>query len=309
MKILIVGAGAVGVLFGSQLQQQGVDISYLVRPKRADELRQQPLELCLPESTISLSPVCLTQSELASSPAFDLIILTNKAYGLPQVIDDIAPAVGEHTLILPLLNGLRHLDRLDDAFGAGKVLGGIAKTVATLKTPWQVNVASGYNSITVAAREPSQQAAVSEIVQRFQQSGLTVEQTDDIMGQMWDKFCRMAGLGAVNCLLQGNVGEYMKSDRGGEIALQIFEECCQVAAASGHPLAEDSVQSFQRILTNPKSSFNSSMYRDMRNGLPIEGDHLVGDMVARGKAVGVATPMLEIAEAVLQVYSRGEQVK
>ena len=304
MKILVVGAGAVGVLLGSQLQQQGVSLSYLVRPKRAEELSQRPLEVCLPESVISLSPHCLTQPELSSAPAFDLIILTNKAYGLPQVIDDIAPAVGEHTLILPLLNGLRHLDRLDDAFGAGKVLGGIAKTVATLKTPWQVNVASGYNSITVAAREASQQAAVSEIVQLFQQSGLTVEQTDDIMGQMWDKFCRMAGLGAVNCLLQGNVGEYMKSDRGGEIALQIFDECCQVAAASGHPLAEDSVQGFQRILTNPKSSFNSSMYRDMRNGLPIEGDHLVGDMVARGKDVGVATPMLEIAEAVLQVYSR-----
>ncbi len=309
MKILIVGAGAVGVLFGSQLQQQGVDISYLVRPKRADELRQQPVELCLPESTISLSPVCLTQSELVSSPAFDLIILTNKAYGLPQVIEDIAPAVTESTLLLPLLNGLKHLDLLDHAFGAERVLGGIAKTVATLSTPWQVKVANAHNSITVGARDSAQEARVTEITELFRNAGLMVESVDAVIAQMWDKFCRMAGLGAANCLLQGNVGEYMKSDRGGEIALQLFAECCQVAAASGYPLAEDSVNGFQRILTNPKSSFNSSMYRDMRNGLPIEGDHLVGDMVARGKAVGVATPMLEIAEAVLQVYSRGEQVK
>ncbi|OOV86193.1 ketopantoate reductase family protein [Oceanospirillum linum] len=305
MRILVVGAGAVGILFGSQLRQQGLDISHLVRPKRAAELAEKPFEVCLPEATFQLSPTCLTQRELTATATFDLIILTNKAYGLPQVIEDIAPAVGDNTLILPLLNGLRHLDLLDKAFGAERVLGGIAKTVATLKTPWQVRVATDYNSITVAARQPSQQAAVAEAVQLFQQSGLTVEQTDDIMGQMWDKFCRMAALGAVNCLLQGNVGEYMKSERGGEIALQIFDECCQVAAASGHALAKDSVQGFQRILTNPKSSFNSSMYRDMRNGLPIEGDHLVGDMVARGKDVGVATPMLEIAEAVLQVYSAG----
>ncbi|MFG1489105.1 ketopantoate reductase C-terminal domain-containing protein, partial [Oceanospirillum sp. HFRX-1_2] len=178
------------------------------------------------------------------------------------------------------------------------------KTVATLSAPWQVKVANAHNSITVGARDSSQEARVAEITELFRNAGLMVESGDAVIGQMWDKFCRMAGLGAANCLLQGNVGEYMKSDRGGEIALQIFEECCQVAAASGHPLAEDSVQSFQRILTNPKSSFNSSMYRDMRNGLPIEGDHLVGDMVARGKALGVATPMLEIAEAVLQVYSR-----
>ncbi|WP_417596290.1 ketopantoate reductase family protein [Oceanospirillum sp.] len=304
MRILVVGAGAVGILFGSQLRQQGVDISHLVRPKRAAELAEKPFEVCLPEAEFQLSPACLTQPELAAAAAFDLIILTNKAYGLPQVITDVAPAVGDNTLILPLLNGLRHLDLLDKAFGAERVLGGIAKTVATLKTPWQVRVATGYNSITVAARQPSQQAAVTEIIQLFQQSGLTVEQTDDIMGQMWDKFCRMAGLGAVNCLLQGNVGEYMQSDRGGEIALQIFDECSQVATASGHRLTEESVQGFQRILTNPKSSFNSSMYRDMRNGLPIEGDHLVGDMVVRGKEVGVATPMLEIAETVLQVYSR-----
>ncbi|MFC6670794.1 ketopantoate reductase family protein [Marinobacterium aestuariivivens] len=301
MKILIVGAGAIGGLFGTFLHRHGVDLQFLLRPARKALIDAEGLGVELPSEHLHIQPHTLTTEQLG--PDYDLVILSNKAYALDAVIADVAPAVGEHTLILPLLNGLRHLEVLDEAFGQSRVLGGIAMTVATLSTATQVQVSNAYSSLTLGARLPEQCARVEAIGQLLGDAGIDCRLSDDILGAMWDKFCRMAALGAANCLLQGTVGEYMQSRNGGEIALQLFRECTETASAAGHPLDTQAIKGFERALTNPKSAFNSSMYRDMQAGLPIEGEHLVGDMLRRAEAAGIACPMLTVANAVLETYS------
>ena len=301
MKILFVGAGAVGALFGSSLHQYGANIQFLLRPARKALIDAEGLTVETPAGVSRIQPLTVSADQLDAS--YDLIVLSNKAPALESVIADITPAVGQHTHILPLLNGLRHLDRLDEAFGQERVLGGIAKTIATLAAPTHVLVSNAYSSVTVGARLPSQQTKANAVAQLFSQAGITLELSERIMDDMWDKFCRMACLGAANCMLQGTVGEYMRSQAGGEIALQLLRECTDTAQAAGHPMHAQDIAGFQRALTNPKSSFNSSMYRDMLAGLPIEGDHLVGDMLCRSEAAGLSSPMLTVANAVLQTYS------
>lgn len=301
MKILIVGAGAVGGLFGASLHQHGADVQFLLRPARKALVDAQGITIELPSGQFEFQPRTLTTDQLDAD--YNLIILSNKAYALNGVISDIAHAVGEHTYILPLLNGLRHLDQLDEAFGRARVLGGIAKTIATQDTPTRIRVSNAHSSLTVGARTPDQQAMAQAVSQMLGNAGIDIELSDTILDDMWDKFTRMAALGAANCLLQGTVGEYMRSQAGGQIALQLFSECTDTAAAAGHPLHPQGVAGFQRALTNPNSGFNSSMYRDTQAGLPIEGEHLVGDMLRRAKAGGVAYPMLAVANAVLQTYS------
>ncbi len=301
MKTLFVGAGAVGALFGAALHQHGADVRFLVRPARKALIDAEGLTLELPSGEMHVQPRTVTADELDSG--YDLIVLTNKAPALESVIADIAPAVGPNTHILPLLNGLRHLERLDEAFGQERVLGGIAKTIATQATPTRIRVGNAYSSLTVGARTPGQQAKARAVWELLSEAGIAAEFSDRIMDDMWDKFCRMASLGAANCLLQGTVGEYMRSQAGGAIALQLLRECTDTAQAAGHPMHPQDIAGFQRALTNPKSSFNSSMYRDMRAGLPIEGEHLVGDMLRRSEAAGLASPMLAVANAVLQTYS------
>ncbi len=301
MKILIVGAGAVGGLFGASLHEQGADVHFLVRPARKALLDAESLTLELPTGRLSFSPRTVTSDQLQGD--FQLIVLSNKAYALGGVIADIAPAVGAHTHILPLLNGLNHLDRLDQTFGPERVLGGIAMTIATLASPTHIRVTNAYSSLTVGARLPEQRAKAEAVWQLLSEAGIETRLSETIIDDMWDKFCRMASLGAANCLLGGTVGEYMRSEAGGRIALQLLDECAQTAQAAGHPMHPQAVAGFQRVLTNPSSTFNSSMYRDMRAGLPIEGDHLVGDMLRRGEALGISCPLLTIAHAVLETYS------
>lgn len=301
MRILMVGAGAVGGLFGATLHQAGADVQFLLRPARKAIIDSQGLTLATPAGDYHFQPRTVSADTLA--PDYDLLVLSNKAYALDGVINDIRAAVGPETFILPLLNGLRHLDALDAAFGAKQVLGGIAKTIATLADPTRIQVANAYSSITVGARFASQQAVAHAVWQVFSKAGLDAELSEHVMDDMWDKFCRMASLGAANCLLQGTVGEYMRSQAGGNIALQLFHECTETAQAAGHPMHPQAIAGYQRVLTNPNSSFNSSMYRDMRAGQPIEGDHLVGDMVRRAQAAGVPCSLLTVALAVLETYS------
>ncbi|WP_017525424.1 ketopantoate reductase family protein [Pusillimonas noertemannii] len=301
MKILFVGAGAVGTLFGASLHQHGADVQFLLRPARKALVDAEGLTLELPSGTQHIQPRTVAANQLDGG--YDLVVLSNKAPALEGVIADITPAVGPATHILPLLNGLRHLDRLDQAFGQERVLGGIAKTIATQLTPTHIRVSNAYSSLTVGARTADQQAKARAAWQLLSQAGIDAELSDGIMDDMWDKFCRMACLGAANCMLQGTVGEYMRSEAGGAIALQLLRECTDTAQAAGHPMHPQAIAGFQRVVTNPNSGFNSSMYRDMRAGLPIEGDHLVGDMLRRGQKAGVPCPMLAVANAVLQTYS------
>ncbi|AEY00380.1 2-dehydropantoate 2-reductase [Oceanimonas sp. GK1] len=301
MKILIVGMGAVGGLFGGLLHRHGSDIRFLVRPARQRQLESRAMTLALASGGFQFHPRLVTAGELDND--YDVIVLSNKAYALDGVISDIRPAVGESTMILPLLNGMRHLERLDRQFGQQRVLGGIAKTIATLANPTTIEVSNPHCSLTLGARLSAQQAMARQVAELMAEAGIAVELSEDIAGAMWDKFCRMAALGAANCLLQGTVGEYMQSRAGGEIALQLFQECTDTAAAHGHPLTAEAIGGFQRALTKPGSTFNSSMYRDMQQGLPIEGEHLVGDMLVRAAQAGVPAPMLSVANAVLQTYS------
>src|SRR5690606_26383568 len=305
MKILIVGAGAVGAVFGASLHEHGADVHFLLRPARKELVDAEGIMLELPIGQVNVRPRTLSSATLQDT--FDLIILTNKAYSLQSVIAHITPAVGPQTHILPLLNGMRHLDRLDSAYGQARVLGGVAKTIATQSAPTTIQVNNAYSSITVGARLAEQQSKAEAVWQELVNAGIHAELSDAIMVDMWDKFCRMATVGAANCLLNGTVGEYMRSDAGGQIALQLFKECTDTAQAAGYPMAPADIAGFQRVLTNPASTFSSSMYRDMQAGLPVEGDHLVGDMLRRGQEAGLQCPMLTVANAVLQTYSAKRQ--
>ncbi|MBC7203657.1 MAG: 2-dehydropantoate 2-reductase [Pusillimonas sp.] len=300
MKMLMVGAGAVGGQFGAYLHESGADIHFLLRPARRQVIEAQGLNLDLPTGKLHLQPRTLVASDL--QPDYDLIIISCKAYSLNSVIKDITKAVGERTVILPLLNGLRHLDTLGHAFGHERVLGGIAKTVATLVSPSCIQIRHGPGNVTVGPRTPEQQAIAETVAATLHAGGVHTYFSEHIMDEMWDKYCLMASLGAANCLLGGTVGEYMRSEAGGEIALQLFKECADTATASGHALHPESIVRIQQALTNRQSGFSASMYRDMQAGLPVEGDHLVGDMMRRGEALGITCPMLKIAHAVLETY-------
>src|SRR5882724_5360992 len=137
MRILVVGAGAIGGYFGGRLLQAGRDVTFLVRPRRAAELARDGLVIKSPSGDVTLKNPSAVQADKLSEK-FDVVLLSCKAYDLDDAIKSFAPAVGSQTAVIPLLNGMRHLDVLDKKIGASHVLGGLCLTAVTLNEKREV---------------------------------------------------------------------------------------------------------------------------------------------------------------------------
>src|SRR5436190_19115745 len=138
MRVLIVGAGAIGGYFGGRMLQAGRDITFLVRPRRASELAAEGLVIKSPNGDLTLKNPPVVQADTIKDK-FDVVLLSCKAYDLDEAVKSFAPALGERTAIIPLLNGMRHLDVLDKKIGASHVLGGFCLNAMTLNEKREVD--------------------------------------------------------------------------------------------------------------------------------------------------------------------------
>ncbi len=233
MRILILGAGATGGYFGGLLVKAGVDVTFLVRPKRREQLVRDGLKIESPQGNIATPVNAITRDELAAP--FDVVILSSKAYGLAGAIETIRPAVGESTLVLPLLNGLRHLDDLDAAFGPSRVLGGTCHISVVLGEDGTIRHLSPFASLTQGPRTDKQKDGSARLHKELVRGGFEARHSDDIIGAMWEKWVLLATLAGSTCLMRSSIGEIVRADTGSQFISNMLDECCAVAKVSGHP--------------------------------------------------------------------------
>lgn len=301
MKILIVGAGAIGGYFGGRLLESGQDVTFLVRQKRAEALALHGLAIRSAAGDVTLpSPATVTASGL--NQTFELIIVSCKAYHLPQVIEDMAPAVGPKTMILPLLNGMRHLDMLDARFGAEHVLGGQCVIAATLDAEGVVRHLNASHSLTFGERDGQRSERVERIAKAMSNAKFEPRLSTSILQDMWDKWVFLASLAGITCLMRAPVGDIVAAPGGTQAIHGLLEDCRRVAEACGHAPNELVLQRAGSVLTEPGSTLSASMMRDLEQGAPIEADHVLGDLLTRGQSSGSDLPMLRLAYAHLKAY-------
>ena len=306
MRILILGAGGIGGYFGARMQEAGGDVTFLVRPARADALRANGLRVRSPAAgDITLQPRLVTAGS-AIEP-FDLVVLSCKAYDLPSAIDAIAPAVGPETFVLPLLNGLVHLDALDARFGKNHVLGGVALISVTMGPGGEIAHLNPFHKIIGGPRGALDgQVVLAPLTALAGASGGKLDYTTSprIMQDMWDKFVFLTTLASSTCLMRAPVGPIVSTPNGERFILDLLSECEQIAGENGHAVPPAIATRYRGMLTARDSTIAASMLRDIERGGPIEADHVVGDMIARGHAARVPVPLLEIAYTHLQAYEQ-----
>jgi 2-dehydropantoate 2-reductase len=302
MRILVVGAGAVGGYFGARLAQAGRDVTFLVRPARAEQLRANGLRVVSPSGEFAITPQLAVTG--AIDGPYDAILLAVKAYSLDDAVRDLAPAVGPETMIVPWLNGMRHLDVLVARFGEAAVLGGVSAVVASLAEDGGIVVAPGSQAIIrYGERGGGISPRIEALDAVMRGAGFDAAASAEIMTDMWRKWLMLASVGSINALMRGNIGEIVAAG-GASSALQLLDEVAAICTASGYPPAAAALESNRALLTTADSPATSSMYRDLVAGNRIEAEHIVGDLVARGRALGVAMPLLEAALANLRVYAQ-----
>lgn len=300
MRILILGAGATGGYFGGLLTKAGVDVTFLVRPKRREQLKNGGLRIKSHLGDVVTPVSAITHDDISNT--FDAVVLSSKAYGLADAIDAIRPAVGDATLILPLLNGMRHLDDLDDAFGASRVLGGTCHISVSLDEDGTIRHLSPFGSLTQGPRTNDQQEGAMRLQKEFERGCFDARYADDIIGAMWEKWFFLATLAGSTCLMRASVGEIVRTNEGERFISHMLDECSAVAKACGHAPQPASQSNARATLTDRQSNISASMLRDIQRGGEIEGDHIVGDLIRRGREHDVPTPLLEVAYIHLQAY-------
>lgn len=301
MRTLIVGAGAVGGYFGAGLIEAGRDVTFLVRERRAEALRREGLRIAVGDAvTVHEHPQTVTAAD-AGTTAFDAVVLSVKAYALDAAIDDIAPFVGPDTMVLPLLNGMRHLDRLQEAFG-DRVLGGLCVVAAQLEEGGGIRRLAPGASLTLGELASGESERTTQLAAELVGQGFDTRLASDVRAAMWQKWVFLASGGAVTSLHDGTVGEIVATPTGALSVLRLIDEVAAIATAEGYPPATRALENVRSSLTEPGSAFTTSLFRDLRQGLPVENEHILGDLVERAVRRGVDAPLLSAAYARIRVY-------
>jgi 2-dehydropantoate 2-reductase len=302
MRILVVGAGAIGGYFGGRMLQSGRDVTFLVRPKRASELASAGLVIKSPNGDVTLKNPPTVQAD-SIKDKFDVVVLSCKAFDLEDAINSFAPAVGPKTTIIPMLNGMQHLKILDEKFGAGRVLGGLCAIAVTLNEAREVVQLQPMQSLAFGERDGKMSDRVRAIAEAFSAvKGAVASQ--NVIQDMWEKWVFLASIAASTSLMRAPVGVIVASPGGRDFLLGILDECTAVAKAAGH---EPGGPFFQRIkgqLTAEGSPMTASMFRDIKVGANVEADHVIGDMIARAEAAKIPAAKLRVAYTHLKAYEK-----
>jgi 2-dehydropantoate 2-reductase len=302
MRILVVGAGAIGGYFGGRLLQAGRDITFLVRPKRASELASAGLVIKSPNGDVTLKNPPTVQADTIRD-TFDAVLLSCKAYDLDDAIKSFAPAVGSQTSVIPMLNGMLHLDTLDRKFGRERVLGGLCAIAVTLNEQREVVQLAPMQSLAFGERDGSKSARVAALAQDFATVNGALP-SDNIIQGMWEKWVFLTSIAASTCLMRAPIGAIVAAPGGRDFLLGIVDECSAVAKAAGHEPSEAAFQRTKTTLTTEGSPLTASMFRDIRVGARVEADHVVGDMIARADAAKIPVPRLRTAYTHLKAYEK-----
>lgn len=301
MRMLVVGAGSTGGYFGGRLAAADRDVTFLVRQRRAEQLRKTGLQIVSPSGDLTLAPKLVTTEQLDSS--FDVVLLTVKAYGLEQALADFAPAVGPDTIILPVLNGMRHMDVLAARFSPRNVAGCICKIASTLDDQGRIVELASFHELAYGELDGSPSERMTKLDGFMQNAGFDARLSPVIEREMWEKWTFLASLGAINCLMRGSIGEVAQAPGGKDFANALLDEVLSVVTTVGVAPSEKFCTTVRKQLTDTNSTLTSSMYRDLQQGYSIESEQIVGNLVERARGAGIPAPLLSAAYANLSVYS------
>jgi 2-dehydropantoate 2-reductase len=305
MRILVVGAGAIGGYFGGRLLAAKQDVTFLVRPRRAAELAGSGLQIQSPCGDVHIpQPPTVLAEDLKTT--FDLILLSCKAYDLENAITSFAPAVGPETVILPLLNGMRHLNALDERFGATRVLGGLCVISTVMEPGGGIAHLNKLHVLAFGERDGSRSARVEAIAAAFSGGNFVTRLTETILQEMWEKWVFIATCAGVTCLMRSTIGDTVAAGAA-DLNAALLAECAAIATGQGFQPGQAPMEMSRSMLTAGNSPLAASMFRDIERGAPIEADHMIGDMLQRGEKDGIASPLLRVVHAHLKTYEARRQ--
>ncbi|MDC0549645.1 2-dehydropantoate 2-reductase [Alphaproteobacteria bacterium] len=301
MKILVLGVGGIGGFFGGYLHEIGADVTFLVRPKRRTLLQANGLRIISPLGNLSLNPKLVLSDEL--KPVYDIILISCKTYDLDQAIIDLRPTRGRG-LIIPFLNGVTHMKKLDEEFGQDNVMGGVAHISSTVNKDGTIEHFSEFKKLTFGNRDLSKNNALKEFAEVCAKTQFNMTLSDDINLDLWKKWVFISTVAGATTLFSCSLGEIVKSDFGKQIIIDLFNECRSIAKLYKYDYEDSEADIILKTITTPGSPIKASMQRDVEKKSFTEHEQIFGDLINKGQKYNFDCPILMSCYVRMNVYQR-----
>lgn len=302
MKILVLGAGGIGGYFGGRLAQAGADVTFLVRPRRREQLEREGLVVESPLGDFRLKVKAVLAEDLRAG--YDVVLFTCKAYDLDSAMDAIAPAVAGNAAVIPMLNGIAHFDRLDGRFGRERVMGGTCQINVMLRKDGTVFHADPLQRILFGERDKSVSARAQAFAAALEPTKIDWKLSPDIEQDLWEKVVFLCALASTTCLFRANVREIMAAAGGPQAMERALAANIEIAAREGRSPRPAAIEAAKKRLMDPAGNWSASMLRDLEGGGSVEADHIVGWMLEKARRHGIDDAILSLAYTHLKAYEQ-----
>ena len=298
MKILILGAGAIGGFFGAHLTKSGANVSFLVREKRKDELKKSGINIFSINGELKVNPKLLDKN--LSGQHFDVNILTNKSYDLIESIREIKPYVNK-TVIIPLLNGMAHYEILDKEFGKEKIFGGTAYISTAMNNYGSIQQITSRASIKFGPRTQKNINIANEFYEICKETEFECDFSDHIELELWRKYVLIGATAASTVLFQKPLGEISATTYGKRLIIEIHEECKKIVLSKGYDIGIEATNYNLKLITDKGSLLKASMLRDFESGKKTECEHILGYLIELAKRNNIQCNLIKAAHTRIQV--------
>ncbi|ANU26570.1 ketopantoate reductase family protein [Planococcus versutus] len=302
MKILIVGAGAIGGYFGGRLLEKGEDVTFLVREKRREKLEQTGLNISSKNGDLQLTPKLITKED--PNQVFDVVLISTKSYQLEHAIKDVEPFVGPETMVLPLLNGIAHMQTLIEAFGEERVIGGLCFIETTLGEDGTIVQTSPVNQLIYGERTGEQTERIQKLEKSFTGTKADFVKSDNINQEMWHKYLFITTMSGITSMMEMPIGPIKELESGQQTIKTFLVELVAIMEKIDAPIQKGIAEVQLKRINSMSAEMKSSMQRDIEKFQPTEFEHLQGYLLLRAKEKAVQTPILELIYTKLKLYEQ-----
>ena len=303
MRIVIMGAGAVGAYYGGALARSGADVVLVARGDHASAMRRDGLRIESHWGDYVVHPeVVLTPEEAGVA---DLVLHCVKLYSNVETIPTMRPLVGDASSILTVQNGITGGESLASEFGWAKVLEGATYIETSIAGPGHIVQSGSAARIEFGERDGSVTRRVEEIRDALSVQGIQVEVSSDIRASLWSKMVAIGALGTIVTAARASLPEVLAMDGGVGTIRTVMEEIVASGEANGVKFSDGIVDTKLDDAISEAHEFQSSLQSDFNRGGKLELDDILGAAVRLGRASGVPMPASMALVVTLQRFKDG----
>lgn len=304
MRIAIMGAGAVGGYFGGLLSRAGHAVTFIARGAHLAAMREHGLVLETPKGALAVDGARFVEHPLEAGPC-DVVLFAVKAYDIESAAAPLKPLVDGGACVVSVLNGVDHQDRIASVLGAGSVIGGLAMVSGVIVEPGRIRYTSAMSGLRFGEADGSMSERATAFRDACIGAGFSADLVSSIRAAQWAKFVGLATNAALTSLFRLPAGHIYHDPDIIPMATRAFGEVAALAQAEGVALPADIVPRTLALHQSFPHTMYASMYHDLAKGRPLELDSFSGHIVRRGRALGLATPVHEMAWLALKPYLHG----